>query len=254
MAEAVVAGVKVLHKTLDVMEAMRSRPEGLSLADISRAASLPKPTAYRILGTLELRGYVDRRDDGSYVLARKLFDQPGEDAVEQLLMKVAPPAMEQLGQRCRETVNLGRLDGGEVLVVHTVESTQSVRMASKAGNRRYLHTTAIGKILLSGLSDAEIRRLLSVKRVARLTVNSLTTEDAVLAEISKVRKRGYAMDNQENEMDGRCIGGKICGPDGRVIAGLSISVPAFRIDLAGLRRLAEPLRETCDNISRALGA
>ncbi|MDZ4800102.1 MAG: IclR family transcriptional regulator [Bryobacteraceae bacterium] len=247
-------GVKVLHKSLDVLEALRSRPEGIGLAEVASAAGLPRATAYRILATLEARGYAGRKNAGAYVLAKKLFDQPGEDAIEQLLLKIAPTAMEQLVQNCRETVNLGRLDGGEVLVVHTVESPQSVRMTSKAGNRRYLHTTALGKVLLSGMTDAEIRRLLRVKGLARLTAGSLTDEAAVLAEIGRVRRRGYSVDNQENELDGRCIGAAIRDREGRVIAGLSISVPAFRIDLTRLRALSGPLRESCEAISRSLGA
>lgn len=248
------AGVKVLHKTLDILEIVRSRPEGLALADVSRTVSMPRPTVYRILSTLESRGYVGRTEEGAYVVAQKLFSAPDENSIQQLLLKVAPSTMEQLVNACRETVNLGVLDGGEVLVIHTVESPQSVRMTSKAGNRRHLHTTAIGKVLLSGLSDREISHLLRVKGIPRITVNSLPTEQAVLADIARVRKLGYALDNQENEMDGRCIGAGIALRNKRVIAGLSISVPAFRIDVARLRKLAGLLKQTAATISRSLGA
>jgi len=248
------AGVKVLHKTLDILEMVRARPDGLPLAELSRAVSMPKPTVYRILSTLELRGYVGRNKEGAYALTRKLLSVPDEGSVQQLLLKVAPTAIEQLVIACRETVNLGILDGGEVLVVHTIESPQSVRMTSKAGNRRYLHTTALGKVLLAGLSDREVCHLLRLRGLPKVTVHSLSSEQTVLAEIERVRKRGYALDNQENEMDGRCIAAKITSRDGRTIAGLSISVPAFRIDVARLRKLAGPLRQACDAISRSLGA
>jgi DNA-binding IclR family transcriptional regulator len=87
-----------------------------------------------------------------------------------------------------------------------------------------------------------------------MTQYSITTSEALLAEIKKVRKRGYAFDNQENEMEGRCIAAKIAGPDGRIVAALSISGPSFRMDLTRLKTLAGPLKQTCARISSALGA
>jgi len=195
------AGVKVLHKTLDILEMVRARPDGLPLAELSRAVSMPKPTVYRILSTLELRGYVGRNKEGAYALTRKLLSVPDEGSVQQLLLKVAPTAIEQLVIACRETVNLGILDGGEVLVVHTIESPQSVRMTSKAGNRRYLHTTALGKVLLAGLSDREVCHLLRLRGLPKVTVHSLSSEQTVLAEIERVRKRGYA--GQPGKRNGR---------------------------------------------------
>jgi IclR family KDG regulon transcriptional repressor len=248
------AGVKVLHKALDILEAIRENPQGLPLGDVTRAVGMPKPTVYRILLTLQLRGYLGRKDDGGYVLARKLFSHPETDIVQQVLLRTAPPLIAELVARCRETVNLGILDGGEVLITHTVESPQSVRMTSKTGNRRNLHSTALGKVLISGLTEHEIVQLVRSKGMPRMTQYSLSTSEALLAEVKRVRKRGYAVDNQENELEGRCIASKIAGPDGRIVAAVSISVPAFRIDLTRLKLLASPLKQTCERISSTLGA
>jgi IclR family KDG regulon transcriptional repressor len=247
------AGVKVLHKTLDILEAIRENPQGLALAEITRSVGMPKPTVYRILLTLHARGYVGRQHDGRYLLARKLFSFPEPDVVQQLLLRTAPPLIEELVDKCRETVNLGILDGGEVLITHTVESPQAVRMTSKTGNRRNLHSTALGKVLISALTDPEILQLVRSKGMPGMTQYSLSTSEALLAEIRKVRKRGYAVDNQENELEGRCIAAGIAGPDGRSVAALSISVPAFRIDLIRLKSLLPALKETCALISSTLG-
>src|SRR5580658_2262132 len=145
-------GVLVLHKTLDILESIKEKPGGVKLCDLARAVDMPKATVYRILATLESRGFLERVEDGGYRMARGLFD-PQPLPSELMLNRAARPRMEDLAKFTRETVNLGILDGGEVVV------TDTVGIASKAGNRRYLHTTAIGKVLLAALPEKEALRL-----------------------------------------------------------------------------------------------
>ena len=244
--------VQVLHKTLDILEALKGDESGIGLAGISRSVGMPKPTVYRILTTLETRGYVDRRADGTYRMSEKLFTLQRDKSIEENLRLVAQPVMESLSKACRETVNLGTLDGGEVVVIATVESSQSIRMASKVGNRRCMHTTGLGKMLLSGLEEREIRRLAQLRGLPRLTGKSITTSAALLNEIRTVRRQGYAIDNQENELDGRCIAGPIFGQNEDLIAALSVSGPAFRMDLQRLRSFRSVLQESCSAISQRL--
>jgi DNA-binding IclR family transcriptional regulator len=253
-AAAEPAGVRVLHKTLDILETIKSNESGFKLAELARQVELPKATVYRILTTLEGRGYLDRASDGSYRMAKKLFDLQRPASLEQVLNRVAEPVMQRVVASCKETVNLGILDAGEVVVINTVESPQAVRMSSKIGNRRLLHSTALGKVLLGGLSDKEVARLIRVKGLTRLTDHTITTKAEVLAEIQKVRRQGWAMDDQENEIEGRCIGGPITGPDGKVIGALSISGPVFRMDLKRARSLVPELEAACREISRAIRA
>lgn len=245
------AGVLVLHKTLDILETIKDQPAGVKLSDLARSVEMPKATVYRILATLESRGFLDRGLDGGYRMARKLFDLQQRAPIEQILNRVAQPKMEELAKSCRETVNLGILDGGEVVVINTVESPQSIRMSSKVGNRRAIHTTAIGKVLLAALPEKEMLRLVRVKGLPRLTPYSIVSRVALVAELERVRTRGYAIDNQENELDGRCVGAPILGPDGRVAAALSISGPVFRMDLNRARSLAPKLKQICGAISDA---
>jgi DNA-binding IclR family transcriptional regulator len=245
-------GVRVLHKTLDILEAVKSRDAGFRLADLAREVELPKATVYRILTTLEGRGYLDRAADGSYRIARKLFDLQRPVSVEQILNRVAQPVMERLVASCKETVNLGILDAGEVVVINTAESPQAVRMSSKIGNRRHLHSTALGKVFLAGLPEKEFLRLIRLKGLPKLTPHTLTLKAEVIAEIQRVAKQGYAMDNQENEMEGRCIGAPILGPDGRVVGALSISGPVFRMDMARAKGLVAELKARCAEITAAV--
>ena len=246
------SGVRVLHKTLDILEQIKTTESGYRLADLAREVELPKATVYRILTTLERRGYLDRAADGSYRMAKKLFDLQRTEPLEQVLHRAAQPVMERLVASCKETVNLGILDAGEVVVIYTVESPQAVRMSSKIGNRRYLHATALGKCLLAGMPDKEISRLVKLKGLAKVTEETLTTKIALMAEMQKVRQQGWAMDNQENEIEGRCIGAPILGPADKVVAALSISGPVFRMDLSRARSLVSELQTACAEISRVV--
>jgi DNA-binding IclR family transcriptional regulator len=245
-------GILVLHKTLDILETIHDGRSGLGLADLARALSLPKPTAYRIVATLESRGYLARNQNGHYQMTRKLFDLQPDETEEQLLLRAARPMMERLVESCRETVNLGVLDAGEVVVISTVESPQSIRMSSKVGNRRHLHSTALGKVLLSGLLAKEVQRLIRIQGLPRLTPRTIVSRQGLTAELELVRKQGYALDNEENEPDGRCLGAPIHGLDGRISGALSVSAPIFRMDMARTRSLAGELIEACRAISRNL--
>lgn len=238
--------VLVLEKTLDILETLKLSGKGAGLAEVSRAVAMPKATVYRILTTLEMRGYLNRDDGGGYRIAGKLFALQREESPWQHLLRVAPPIMERLVAECRETVNLGTLDGGEVVVIATAESPQSVRMTSKVGNRRCLHTTGLGKILLAAMPDDAVKRLVQVKGLSKLTPNSIGKWSELLAELKRVRKQGYAVDNQENELEGRCVAMALPG------AALSISGPVFRMDMKRLRSVMGPLRQACDEISAAL--
>jgi DNA-binding IclR family transcriptional regulator len=244
--------VRVLHKTLDILEAIKSNEEGMGLSELARSVQLPKATAYRIVATLEGRGYLDRREGGRCFIGKKLFDLQADGSFEHLLIRAAESPMHELLERFRETVNLGILDAGEVIVIDAMESPQAMRMASKIGNRRCLHATAIGKVLLAGLSDKEVARLIRLKGLERFTPTTFVTRSALARELRRVRKQGYAVDNRENEMDGRCVGAPIVGANDRVVAALSISGPVFRMDLARVNGLVRPLKEACATISAAI--
>lgn len=245
-------GVRVLHKTLDIIETLKKDAAGVRLADLSRTVDLPKPTVHRILATLEGRGYLDRATDGGYRVAKKFFDIRRDVPIEQLLLRAAEGPIAKLVAACKETVNLGILDAGEVVVIHTLESPQAVRMSSKVGNRRHIHSTAIGKVMLSGLPDRDVLRLIKMKGLPRLTSTTLVTKAALTGELERIREQGFAIDNQENEIEGRCIGAPVYGPDRVVVAALSISGPVFRMDLARAHSLVNKLQEACTAISRGI--
>lgn len=244
------AGVRVLHKAIDILDLVRGSAEGVGLAGLTEQSGMPKPTVYRILATLESRGYLERDGELNYRVSRKLYEEPRDRGFEQRLLRAARPAMEKLAASCRETVNLGVLDGGEVLVIDTVESQQAVRMTSKIGNRRYPHSTGLGKVLLADLPEREVLRLVRSKGMPKFTAATIVREKDLIVELERVRTQGYAMDSMENEPDGRCIAAPIMNGQKKVIAGLSISGPLPRMTLARAKGMLRELAGTC----RAIGA
>lgn len=252
--ERVSGGVQVLHKAMDVLEALRAEQSGLALAELASRLGMPKPTIHRILATFEARGYLDRTSMGEYRLGRKILELKTEETTAQQLIEAARPAMARLLESCRETLNLGVLDACDVVIIETIESPQSVRMSSKIGNRRYAHSTALGKVLLSSLPERDLSRLIRTKGLPRFTEATITDEAALSKELERVRQQGFALDNRENELDGRCIAAPIFGLSGKVIAALSISGPLPRMTTARARSYATELIAACSRITASLGA
>ncbi|MEP7363086.1 MAG: IclR family transcriptional regulator [Acidobacteriota bacterium] len=239
------AGVQVLHKAIDILDTLRASPVELSLAALTVQSGMPKPTVYRILATLESRGYLERSAAATYRMSRKLFDVPHDTTAEQRLVRAARPIMEKLAASSKETLNLGVLDGGEVLVIETVESQQSVRMASKIGNRRYPHSTALGKVLLAALSEREALRLVRSRGMPKFTPATIVREKDLIVELERVRSQGFALDNLENELDGRCIAAPVIDAQRTLIAALSISGPLPRMTAARAEGMLKELVAAC---------
>jgi DNA-binding IclR family transcriptional regulator len=157
-----------------------------------------------------------------------------------------------LSLQCEETVNLAILDGSEMVIIGTAEGTQSLRLISKIGNRRHIHSTALGKVFAAHMDEQDLRRLLKASGLPRLTPQTITNPAAFSAELKKIRRSKFAMDGQENEPGVCCIGCIIEGSSGGPIAALSISGPAFRLSPHRLRSFKAGLRDSCSQISSAL--
>jgi IclR family acetate operon transcriptional repressor len=161
--------------------------------------------------------------------------------------------MAQLVQRFQETVNLGILDGGEVLYIHVIECSNAFRLAAHAGLRGPVHSAALGKCLLCRLPHGEVKAILKAHPLEPLTPRTIREPAAFYRELERVRARGYALDNEEDSRGARCIGAPILDPEGRVRAAISISGPAVRVKPARDAEMAKALMEACKRISTLLG-
>ena len=239
--------VKAVARALDIFELLRVHPEGLSLAAISQHTNLPKSSAFRYLATLEQRRYVERQDGDTYRLGLAFLPlRPRELAA---LGRLDQSELERLRDHFGETINLGFLDGSRVFYQEIVESPKAMRLAARPGDRDPLHSTALGKAIACQLSDEQVKAILGQEGMPKITPKTITDPDKYLAEIATVRKRGYAVDNGENEEGGRCVAVPV--PGGPLPAAISLSAPASRLLMEDIEATAEDLRLAGEAMSEA---
>jgi DNA-binding IclR family transcriptional regulator len=226
----------------------------MNMTEISEKLGLYPSTTHRILDTLKHWGYVEQEPDNQkYRLGLKVLEL-GMAKLQQIdLVREATPYLKELVNQCNETAHLGVLEGGDVLYLAKVESSQTIRMCSYVGKRAPLHCTALGKVLLAFLPEEERNKILEQKGLPRLTENTITDRNKLEKQLTKIQKQGFALDQEENEKDVRCIAAPIRNYRGRVIAAVSISGPAFRIDEKVQNNLKVALIETSTKISKRLG-
>lgn len=245
--------VKPVFKALQVLVALGDEPSPLTLTEICHRVRLPKTTVFRYLQTLAATGFVrhDREQD-VYHLGPRLFEL-GRSAGRQLRIRdVALPVMVELRDRFNETVNLGILDGLDVVYVEMVESRHALRMQATLGGRDPAYSTSLGKAILSCLPESERRRHLPARLTPR-TVHTVKTKAALMQALEEVRALGYAVDEQENEDGARCVGAPIFEYPGRVVAAISVAAPTARLRREMIPTIASAVMESAALISRLLG-
>jgi IclR family transcriptional regulator, KDG regulon repressor len=242
--------VDAVSKALEVLGAFRGS-ERLTLIEVSQRVKLNKTRVFRLLHTLAAYGYVERGvSDGYYSLGLKLFERAAGVRLD--LRQTALPLMGRLHEEFNETVNLGLIDAGEVLYLENIESGHSFRVANGVGKRSSIHSSSLGKAIASHLEANQLKTYLQSKHFVRRTERTITDPEKLRSELAIVRRRGYAIDNQEDMQGAACIGAPIFNPAGKPIAAISISGPADRV-LQRRDEIAKSLVEVCREISRQLG-
>src|SRR5947209_17636183 len=242
--------VEAVAKALDLLEAFRDSEE-LSLNEISRRVGLNKSRSFRLLHTLAERGYVEKiADGGRYRLGVKLFERAAHIGRES--RRIAHPFIRQLHEQFNETVNLGVIHDAEVLYIDILESSQAFRMAARAGSRMPIFSTSLGKAIAAHLPESEVANLLSAQQMSKSTKRTATENRALRSELQAVRRRDYALDNEENEPGVACLGAPIFDHTGRVLAAISVSGPVGPI-FRTKKRIAGSLVTIGKEISGTLG-
>ena len=242
-----------LDHALVILEIIGDGRAPLGLSEIVRKTGYAKTTVHRVLLTLVRRGFVRKEyQTGRYQLTLKLFEI-GSTAVSQLGIKdVAKPHLEAVRNLSGETAHLAIMDDHGVFYIDKIESTQSIRMYSYIGSRAPIHCTAVGKVLLAYQSDERIENFLAPGLKA-YTHNTIVSKDKLLEELRKIRKQGYALDNEELEIGLFCIASPLRNHLKEVIAAVSISGPKVRLGKGRTRELIQVMVKTGNEISAALG-
>jgi DNA-binding IclR family transcriptional regulator len=246
--------VQVLERALHILAALADRPSDCSLAELCGDLKLHKSTVHRLLMVLEHHRLVDKNPDtGRYRLGMRLFEL-GSRAVAVLdLRELSRPLLEQVLRETEETVHLCALDHDEIVYLEKLEPQRSVRLASRVGRRVPAYCTAVGKAILAETPESEVDAILRRSEMKRITPKTITTLAAMHSELSAIRARGFAIDDEENEEGVRCVGAVVRDHSGRAVAAISASGPAFRVSREKVPEIAESVVRAAGALSRELG-
>lgn len=246
--------VQAVDRALALLEALATRADGSRLTDLARAVGLANSTAHRLLTTLERRGFAQfDANHARWHVGRRAFTVGVAFTRWQSFIAAAMPFLRRLRDATRETANLGVLDEGEVVTVAQVESREIIRAIAPPGGRAPVMNSGMGKAIVASWPDAAIESLVARHGLPRLTRHSLTTPEAVRAEIAQIRQRGYAFDNEEFTPGMRCVAAVVWSPSGEPMGALSVSALAARMSLADMDQTGQRVQQLALELTGLLG-
>lgn len=211
-------GVQSVNRALDVLEFVGSRHPDVPIGEIATSLGLPLPTVHRLLATLSDRGYTRQQSSRRYSLGFRIL--PLAESARALIGPVAERILLDLVDETGETANLAVLVGDQAEYVAQSPSRHHMRMFIEVGGRVDLHSTGVGKALLSQLSTAIVDDVLNRRGLPERTEHTITSRVRLHAELEQIRSSGFAMDEQEQELGVRCIAVPILGSS----SGMAVSV------------------------------
>jgi IclR family transcriptional regulator, KDG regulon repressor len=239
-------------RALDVLEYLARQGGAGRVSDIAKALRCSKNTAFRLLKTLQQRGFVSQMDDASYELTFKLLNL-GECVLRHTdLHSVARPHLEALHRQFGETVSLGILDGEEIVYLDRVLGTRPYHTSYAVGARTTPHSTALGKSILAFSAGPVVDRVIKAGLRPR-TEYTITDPERLRADLRMTAARGYAYDNQESVFGIRCIAGPVFDRRGDVVAAISVSALAARVTDEYAKILARRVTAAAAALSTRLG-
>ena len=242
-----------LERAVSVLEVLSESEAPLSLAEICHRMNLHKSTAHRSLMVLERSALIERTSENRFRLGLKLYEL-GNRAVEQIDLRARVcPFFRRLAMDVRETVHLGVLQKTSVLYLDKVEPNRRICMSSRIGSSNPVYCTSMGKAMLAFQPEETIEKIVSSIRFTRYTPKTLCSREKLLEHLKTVRRRGYAIDDEEIELGVRCIGAPIFNQDRWAIAAVSVSGPTSRITAQNVPAIAQRVLTCCREISASLG-
>ena len=242
--------IQVIARMVALLDALARYTDPVSLKELSSVAGLHPSTAHRILSDMVLTRFVDRVEPGTYRLGMRLLELGNVVKSHLSVREAAQDCMRSLHKKTQQTINLSVRQGDEIVYIERAFSERSGMQVVRAiGGRGPLHLTSTGKLFLSLDEPKAIRAYATRTGLAGHNKNSITDLSKLERELSLVRARGYARDNEELELGVRCMAAGIRDDSGKLIAGLSISAPADRLQEEWL----EDLIATVNQISTTLG-
>ncbi len=246
--------VQSIDRALSILELISDYNEGLGITEISEKTDLHKSTVHRLLGTLIYKGFVMQdKVTNKYRISLKLYEL-GAKRIEDLdILKASKLYTKKLMEEVNEVVHLVIRDKNDIIYIDKVEADNTIRMASTIGRRSPLYCTSVGKAILAYLDEEEVEEIWNNSNVQKLTSNTITDFQLFKEELEKVKKQGYAEDDEENEIGVRCVGAPVFNFHGEVEGAISISGPTIRVTKDKMEKSAKAVKKYAELISKELG-
>jgi IclR family acetate operon transcriptional repressor len=243
-------GVQSLERAFQLLELMAEAGGEVALSRLAHDSGMPLSSIHRLVRTLVTRGYVRQLPSRRYVLGPRLIHL-GETA-SRTLGTWARPHLSRLVDAIGETANLAMLDGDRLVYAAQVPSRHSMRMFTEVGRRVHLHCTGVGKVLLAGLPEEEVRGVLARTGMPAQTPRTLIDPDMLLAQLHRVAAQGYAIDDGEQEAGVRCVAVPV--PGGAPAAAISVSGPEGRLAMDAVPHVVSLLQSAAAALAAELTA
>jgi DNA-binding IclR family transcriptional regulator len=241
-----------LGKACEVLELISNTSQGCLLKEVSEQLDIPRTTALRITETLLDAKYLARNEEGALTLGTALV-QIGVKALDNLDIRgFARPVLKALSAETGESSHLAMLSGDKAMLVEVADSPHPVRIASRPGTLVDIHCSSTGKIFLA-FSITEPARFCKTLNLAPHTKNTDSTVKAVLHNIERTRKQGYAMDEEEYVLGVRCIAAPVVNAFGKTIAAVGITASTSTFTKAKIRTMGVRIKQAATDISNHMG-
>jgi len=247
-----VKGAAAFSKSISVLQMIADSTEPPTTAKLVERTGMPRPTLHRILKALAAENMVEARADKTFILGARMIQLSGRALEQNDLLRVAESELEWLCGKTKESVHLAISAGNEVIYVQKKDSPQAVRIASKIGMRSPFHASAIAKCYLACLPEDQRELIIQSIEMPKLTQYTITTPEALRADLEQIRIRGYAVSHQQSDLEIECYAACIFDRNENPIAGVGVSIPLYRLN-ENKSVYIEPLLQCRDRITEKLG-
>ena len=251
---AAVSSVKTLNKSMLILELLASTPGDFDLSTLTKHTHIPKSTLLRLLNTLKSHNFVQQDPQSRRFRLGWALIRLGKAAEKSFnLIDTVHPYLEDLASQSGETASLVLLDHDYAVYVDQVASPSIIRGNPPIGTPLHLHCTAAGKVLLSAFSDIDFKSFIGRAKLTRKTEKTIVDPFILQEEMRKIKKLGYAFDDEETEIGGRCAAAPIYNDEGTTVAAVSAMGPSTRIRQSDLTSLARMVKRIAYRASTKLG-
>jgi len=246
--------INSVERALKILEIFGESPRPLNLTEVANRAKLTKTTTQRFINTLSSLGYLNREENKRYYLGTKILSLGFQFLNSSNLITLAKPYLDELSSELEMTVNLAVLDNCDVLILHRKEVSKFLRFDVHPGTKLLGYGSALGRVLLAGLSDGAIDNRLNAMDIRQITPQTITSKEAIVKQIVKTRETGYAISDQEQTMDLCSIAVPLNNEQKKTVAAINVSLDAMRRNSPVIvEKTKTKLFEKGELISRRLG-